>query len=123
MAFAALGVPVVYDVHHHRCLPDGLDEHEATQRCAATWQRLGREPYFHLSSPKHGWEGRDPKPHADYIDPRDVPAAWRTLRYRATVDVEAKAKELAVLALRESLSGARSSLRRASSLLRQDGLR
>jgi len=99
-----LPVPVVYDVHHHRCLPDGLDIAEASARCAATWLRLGREPYFHLSSPRQGWDGGDPRPHADLIAPADVPAAWHALGFPFTVDVEAKAKERAVIALRQALS-------------------
>jgi UV DNA damage endonuclease len=96
-----LPIPVTYDVHHHRCLPDGLALAEATKRCAATWQRLGREPYFHLSSPKHGWNSGKPRPHADFIDPADIPAPWHQLPYPFTVDVEAKAKETAVDALRQ----------------------
>jgi UV DNA damage endonuclease len=88
-------VPLVYDVHHHRCNPDGLDVEEATERAAATWGR--REPWAHLSSPAAGWHDGDPAPHADYINPRDVPRSW--LGRRLTVNVEAKAKELAVLRL------------------------
>lgn len=95
----AAGVPLVYDVHHHRCLPDGLTEDEATRLTAATWG--GREPYGHISSPRHPWGTGDPKPHADYIDPADVPCAW--LSRTMTVDVEAKAKELAVLRLQQDL--------------------
>ncbi len=49
------GVPLVYDVHHHRCLPDQLSVEDATELAAETWQ--GREQYCHLSSPKGGWEG------------------------------------------------------------------
>jgi UV DNA damage endonuclease len=85
----------VYDVHHHRCKADGLSVAEATGRAAATWG--AREPYFHISSPREGWSGGDPRPHADYIDPADVPREW--LGMSATVDVEAKAKERAVVAL------------------------
>ncbi|MDA8165404.1 MAG: UV DNA damage repair endonuclease UvsE [Desulfobacteraceae bacterium] len=99
---AETGIPLVYDVHHHRCLPDGLSEGEATRLAAATWERTGREPYFHLSSPRHGWGSGRPRPHADYIDPADFPACWRGLD--ATVDVEAKAKELAVRRLKRDLS-------------------
>ncbi|HET7786276.1 MAG TPA: UV DNA damage repair endonuclease UvsE [Myxococcales bacterium] len=92
------GVPLVYDVHHHRCNPDGLCEEEATDGAAETWGR--REPWAHLSSPRQGWTAPDPRFHADYIDPRDVPAAWRARRM--TIDVEAKAKERAVLALKRA---------------------
>jgi len=92
------GVPLVYDVHHHRCNPDGLSEEAATKQAMMTWKPRRAEPYFHLSSPRHGWNGRDPKPHADYIDPEDIPASWRDIG-PFTVDVEAKAKEKAVLRL------------------------
>ncbi len=89
-------VPLVYDVHHHRCNPDGLREVEATELAAETWGT--REPWAHLSSPRGGWTATDPRHHADYIDLADVPAAW--LGRRMTIDVEAKAKELAVVDLR-----------------------
>ena len=96
-----LDIPLVYDVHHHRCNPDGLTVAAATEACMRSWRRLGREPYFHLSSPKHGWNGK-PGPHADFIDIADFPAEWHGLE--ATIDVEAKAKELALLKLRKELS-------------------
>jgi UV DNA damage endonuclease len=91
------GVPLVYDVHHHRCLPDGLSIEEATELAFGTWG--GREPYAHLSSPKGGWSGPNIRAHADYIDPADFPDAWRGRTM--TIDIEAKAKERAVLALKE----------------------
>lgn len=96
-----LNIPFVYDVHHHRCLPDAMDEGEATKQCTSWWQELGREPYFHISSPRNGWQKGSPKPHADYIDPDDFPPSW--LDIDATIDVEAKAKELAVLRLKQDL--------------------
>jgi UV DNA damage endonuclease len=98
-----LKIPLVYDVHHHRCKPDGLSVQEATALSRHSWDRLGREPYFHISSPLHGWQGNDPRPHADYIDPTDFPDWWKG--FNATVDVEAKAKELAVLQLQKQLLG------------------
>jgi len=97
-----LRIPLVYDVHHHRCNPDGLSVEEATALAVKTWEKLGKEPWFHISSPKDGWSGGDPHPHADYIDPADFPASWKNLN--ATVDVEAKAKELAVLKLAADLN-------------------
>jgi len=102
-----LGIPFVYDVHHHRCKPDGLSVAEVTARTRATWGT--REPHFHVSSPRDGWSGRDPKPHADYIDPADVPREW--LDMRVTVDVEAKAKELAVVQVMAEMAGRRAALR------------
>lgn len=91
---ADTGMPLVYDVHHHRCLPDGLSVEAATEQATATWKR---EPLLHISSPLEGWGGPKPERHHDYIDPRDFPAAWKDRVL--TVEVEAKAKELAVLRL------------------------
>jgi len=100
----AAGIPLVYDVHHHRCLPDGLSVEEASARAVSTWDR---EPLFHLSSPRGGWTSALPRRHDDYVDPADVPEAWISLaRERAlTVEIEAKDKELAVLRLIGDLAG------------------
>lgn len=95
------GIPLVYDVHHHRCNPDSLTVEEATELAGATWRSIGREQYCHISSPKTGWNGVRKKPHADYIDPVDFPDCW--LKRTMTVDVEAKAKELAVVRLMADL--------------------
>jgi UV DNA damage endonuclease len=92
------GLPLVYDVHHHRCLPDGLSPAEATQAALATWNR---EPLFHLSSPRNGWDGGDPKPHHDFISSADIPDCWQDLDL--TVEIEAKGKETAIHALRNTL--------------------
>jgi UV DNA damage endonuclease len=81
-------------------LPDDLSLEQVTTAARATWSR---EPLFHLSSPREGWSGPKPERHHDYIDPKDFPAVWlgRTL----TVEVEAKAKELAVERLQRYLRG------------------
>ncbi|KPK36776.1 MAG: UV damage repair endonuclease UvdE [Nitrospira bacterium SG8_35_1] len=97
-----LQIPLVYDVHHHRCNPDGLTVAKATELTRNTWDKVGREPYFHISSPANGWQGGDPKPHADFIDPADFPQCWKG--FSLSVDVEAKAKELAVLKLKYELA-------------------
>lgn len=94
----ATGLPLVYDVHHHRCNPDELTEEEATAQAIATWDR---EPLFHISSPIDGWQGLRPERHHDFIDVRDMPSCWVNLDL--TVEVEAKAKELAVLKLKKEL--------------------
>jgi UV DNA damage endonuclease len=95
----AQAIPLVYDVHHHRCNPDGLSVEAATKQALATWNR---EPLFHVSSPLAGWGGLKPERHHDFIDPDDFPVAWQDLDI--TVEVEAKAKELAVSQLRKSLA-------------------
>ena len=101
-ACLATGVPLVLDAHHHRVLPRELTIAEATDWAVATWG--DREPYFHLSSPRSGWTGGDPRPHADFIDMNDVPTHWTELGMPLTVDVEAKAKERAVLGVMRALA-------------------
>ena len=97
-----LAVPLVYDVHHHRCNKDSLTVQEATNASIQTWEAAGRgEAYFHLSSPKNGWQGNDPKPHAEMIAMSDFPEEWIGLD--VTIDIEAKAKELAVIAVMNNL--------------------
>ena len=98
-----LAVPLVYDVHHHRCNKDRLTVQEATNASIQTWEAAGRgEAYFHLSSPKNGWQGNDPKPHAEMIAMSDFPEEWIGLD--VTIDIEAKAKELAVIAVMNNLN-------------------
>lgn len=92
------GIPLVYDVHHHRCNPDDLSCDEATEQAVATWNR---EPMFHISSPLEGWKGTNPRRHHDFISLRDFPKFWDNLTL--TVEVEAKAKERAVLKLMQAL--------------------
>lgn len=94
-------IPLVYDVHHHRCLPDGLSVYEATEVAIATWDR---EPLFHVSSPAEGWTGPKPERHSDLIDVQDFPSEWLDLDLDLTVEVEARAKEAAVLQLKNELA-------------------
>jgi len=95
----AEGIPLVYDAHHHRCNPDGLSEEEVTEQAIATWDR---EPMFHISSPLEGWKGPKPERHHDFIAAEDFPISWHDLDL--TVEVEAKAKEVAVLKLKKQLA-------------------
>ena len=92
----AEGLPLVYDVQHHRCHRDELSEGEVTDQAVATWDR---EPLFHISSPLEGWEGPKPERHHDFIELSDFPESWRDRDL--TVEVEAKANGIAVLKLSE----------------------
>ncbi|MEZ5942207.1 MAG: UV DNA damage repair endonuclease UvsE [Planctomycetaceae bacterium] len=94
----AEGIPLVYDAHHHRCHADELSIEEATEQARSTWDR---EPLFHISSPLEGWNGPKPNRHHDFIDIADFPKCWKG--QKITVEVEAKAKELAVLKLQKQL--------------------
>ncbi|MFC1612131.1 UV DNA damage repair endonuclease UvsE [Myxococcota bacterium] len=104
-----LKLPLVYDVHHHRCNDDGLEVDVVTQLALSTWNR---EPLFHVSSPRDGWSSQNPRPHSDYINLRDFPTLWDELDL--TVEVEAKAKELAVSKLAQGLARRRSRKRNSS---------
>ena len=72
---------------------------DATNQAIATWNR---RPLFHISSPREGWSGPQPNRHHDFINLRDFPKEWESLDI--TVEVEAKAKEVAVEKLRNGLS-------------------
>ena len=99
----ALHVPMVYDIHHHRCNNDEYSEEEATSLAVHQWKRCKKLPHFHISSPREGWNsGKSPNPHADYIDIKDFPENW--LNIDCSIDIEAKAKELAVLDIKQKLS-------------------
>lgn len=91
-------IPFVYDVHHHRCTPDGVTEEDATRQALTTWDR---EPLFHISSPIEGWGGPHPERHHGFIDVKDFPKFWQ--RKKITIEVEAKAKEVAVAKLAKEL--------------------
>ncbi|MFH1153567.1 MAG: UV DNA damage repair endonuclease UvsE [Pseudomonadota bacterium] len=94
-----MDIPLVYDVHHHRCLDDGLGLQDATLMAMGTWNR---EPLFHVSSPLDRSNAAAFRKHSDYIDVTDFPKEWIDLAI--TVEVEAKAKEMAVIRLMQDLA-------------------
>lgn len=94
-----LSIPLVYDVHHHRCYKDNLTIEEASLSALATWNK---EPLFHISSPINGWKEKHINRHHDYIDINDFPEVWFNIN-PLTIEVEAKAKELAVIQLSKDL--------------------
>ena len=110
------GLRVVWDVLHHHCHdPDGVPDREALQLALATWPQ-GQTPKIHYSSPRTAVETRPGKgglllpqlrAHADMVDPvafewfLDGPA--RGLGF--DIMLEAKAKDAALLRLREQLGG------------------
>lgn len=89
-----LNIPLLYDVHHHRCYSDNLSIIEATDKAIETWKN--KEPVFHISSPKEVIENKICRPHADYININDFPDYWKNLNINFTIEIEAKAKELAI---------------------------
>jgi UV DNA damage endonuclease len=96
------GLRVVWDAHHHACLnPDAIPEADALRAALATWPD-GVVPKIHFSSPREPGS----RAHADMIDAAafraflDGPAAG--LEFDTML--EAKAKDLALLALRDALA-------------------
>jgi UV DNA damage endonuclease len=116
-----IGRPVVWDILHHHCHdPQGIPDRDALELALATWPE-GVTPKIHYSTPKTALEERTKRvgrrvertlvlpqlrAHADLIDPiafehfLTVTAAG--LR-EFDVMLEAKAKDLALLRLREQL--------------------
>ena len=103
-ACEALGLPLVFDVFHHRCLPGDRDDwrdglREELARVVATW--AGRVPKLHISSQQPGGRAGS---HADRIDPTDLDELVALMEgvggeQPYDVMVEAKHKDEAVLAL------------------------
>ena len=99
MVYMRIGTPITFDFHHHRFNDGGLTEEAALKLAARTWQDV--TPLTHYSSCKKTFE--DPtviaRSHADYV-------YERINEYGMTFDceVEAKAKDLAVLQYRAQQS-------------------
>jgi UV DNA damage endonuclease len=115
-----LGIPAIFDPHHHRCNdPDGIPDSEALALALATWPPRVT-PKVHFSSPrldigeKRTREGRrvertpampQLRQHADLIDLMSFEFFAREVLAGRDIDVmlEAKGKDLALLRLREQL--------------------
>jgi len=116
------GVRVVFDIHHHRLnQAPGLEAPaEALAAAYATWP-AGVRPKAHLSAPRTELrlvKRRRPgerrarevlapprlDQHADYVPPWELTALVRAAPGPLDVMVEAKAKDLAVLALRDQVA-------------------
>jgi UV DNA damage endonuclease len=91
--YNVIGVPIVFDYHHHRFCNGGLGEQEALELAISTWPE-GITPATHYSESRREEQGDDTirvQAHSDYIyDKIDT--------YGNDIDimVEAKRKELAV---------------------------
>jgi UV DNA damage endonuclease len=115
------GLRVVWDVLHHRCLdPAAIPDHEALELALATWP-AGEVPKIHYSSPRldvaeqSHRDGRrvrrrlvlpQLRAHADLVDPIGFEEFLRYAAAERDFDVmlEAKAKDLALMRLREQLA-------------------
>ncbi len=94
--YERLGVPIVFDYHHHKFCTGGQTEEEALRLASSTWGDV--TPQCHYSESKALNENLNVKPqaHSDYI-------FQRVNDYGLNLDVvfEAKAKEQAILKYRE----------------------
>lgn len=117
----AASVPVVWDILHHHCHdPVGIPDRDALELALATWPE-GVTPKIHYSSPKTAVEERSKKvgrrverslvlpqlrAHADLIDPIGFEHFLRETARGHGFDImlEAKAKDLALLRLRDQLA-------------------
>jgi|TARA_B110000459_G_scaffold132415_1_gene144818 UV DNA damage endonuclease len=89
-----IGIPIVFDYHHHKFNTGGLSEEEALKLAMSTWPD-GIKPAVHYSESKALHEENDkikPQAHSDYI--KELPNLYGM---DVAVMVEAKAKELAIL--------------------------
>jgi UV DNA damage endonuclease len=116
------GLRIVWDIHHHHVVdPDRIPDREALQLALATWPE-DVTPKIHWSTPRTAIEERKKKvgrrverswvlpplrAHADMVDPiafeaflRDTAVGLRDF----DVMLEAKAKDLALLRLRDQLA-------------------
>lgn len=89
-----IGIPIVFDYHHHKFCTGGLTEEEALKLAVTTWP-TGIVPVVHYSESKSLHENDTkikPQAHSEYID--RIP---NTYGIDVDIMVEAKAKELAIL--------------------------
>jgi UV DNA damage endonuclease len=95
--FSELNIPLTFDYFHHQFHPDGVTTQEAAELAAGTWPD-NITPLFHYSESKNLNENvqGNPRAHADYVFSR-IDDFGLTL----DIDLEAKAKELALFKYRE----------------------
>jgi len=102
-----LAIPMVLDIHHHRCNPGAEDLRDLVPRIFSLWDATGLPPKIHVSSPK---SEADIRSHHDYIALRDL-LPFLDLVYELSdgeqdldIMVEAKQKDDAALELARSLA-------------------
>jgi len=89
-----IGIPIVFDYHHHQFCTGDLSEQQALELALTTWPK-GIKPIVHYSESKALHEENSklkPQAHSDYI--KQLP---NTYGLAVDIMVEAKAKELAIL--------------------------
>lgn len=93
-----IGIPIVFDYHHHLFNSNDLSDEDALKIAVSTWGDI--IPVVHYSESKSLHENNPkikPQAHSDYIN--ELP---NTYGLNVDIMVEAKMKELSILNLRES---------------------
>src|SRR6056300_255663 len=89
-----IGIPIVFDYHHHKFCTGDLSEQEALELAISTWPK-NIKPIVHYSESKALHEENEklkPQAHSEYIN--KLPELYGN---DVDVMVEAKAKELSIL--------------------------
>ncbi len=89
-----IGIPIVFDYHHHKFCTGDMTEQEALELAISTWPK-DITPVVHYSESKALHESNDklkPQAHSDYIN--NLP---NTYGNKVDIMVESKAKELSIL--------------------------
>ena len=105
-----LGIRATYDIHHKRCYemryPGTQSERDYLELCRATWDGFEYQR-VHLSSPKFGYRDfAKSRSHHNFININDFPK-WLLDYPDVHLDIEAKAKELAIADLQQKLKRVR----------------
>jgi UV DNA damage endonuclease len=89
-----IGIPIVFDYHHHQFCTGDLSEEQALKLAATTWPKnIKQEVHYSESKALHENNNKEkPQAHSDYIN-----ALPNTYGLDLDIMVEAKAKELAIL--------------------------
>ena len=107
-----IGIPIVFDYHHHKFCTGDLSEQEALELAISTWPK-DIKPIVHYSESKALHEGNEkvkPQAHSDYIN--ELPNLYGN---DVDVMVESKAKELAIIPFIKDFTCNYSGLRSTSS--------
>lgn len=106
LIYLRVGIPIVLDLHHHRFCNNGESQEEAMAMAFSTWPPDDRVPKIHYSESRtlqnSGDLSKCPCAHSDYVD-GPVPSvdASKFSRFEDYyVMLECKAKEKALLQLR-----------------------
>ena len=95
--YCKIGIPIVFDYHHHKFCTGDLSEQQALELAISTWGDIVPVVHYSESRSKEKMdESIRPQAHSDYVlDYID------TYGNRVDIMVEAKAKELAVIKYKE----------------------